>query len=402
MTGRPRIVLDALLVDERPTGVGRSILELTAALAARDRGLDFLVLSRGAAALRPLAACPGWEVRVLAQAGRGTLVKALLTQWTLPRLCRRLGADLLHSLQFVAPARLPCKSVVTVHDLAWLDFPETLEGTRRRYYSLMVPRSLGRADAIVVNSAATGQDVARHYPALAAKVRPTPFATPSWAWAGRSPGRPAAEPRRPAGGIDYFVFVGTLEPRKNLVRLLAAYQLFLDRCGREGRPRERIPQLWLVGAEGWRDGPIQAACRRLQAGGMVRMLPYCPPQELGGLYRGARGLLFPSLHEGFGFPILEAMALGCPVLTSRRGAMLEVAGRCAVLVSPDSAEDIAEGIFRLAWDEQLGENLRAAGYLHAATYSWDRTADQTVAVYEELLAGRSSGKDCTPGNHAIT
>ena len=394
------IVLDALLVRTHPTGVGRAILELTAELAARDRGLDFTVLSSGAASLDFLADSPGWRVRVCRGAGAGTFGKAAYTQWLLPRLCRGLGADILHSLQFIAPVFRPpfsrpllapgCRSVLTVHDLAWRMYPDTVEVSRRLYYRLLVGRSLAGADAILVNSASTAADVARLYPSAADKIRLTPFGTPAWVWTGRQPGDPPLGMAGESPGPPYFLFVGALEPRKNLEALLGAYRQFLARCCQAGHEPVLVPELWLVAAPGWQDRGIRQALQQAMATGKVRIRDYCQPAELGPLYRGSRGLLFPSLHEGFGFPILEAMAWGCPVLTSARGAMQEVAGQAALLVDPGSRASIAEGIFRLAWDPELRQDLQRAGYLHAAGWGWARTAEATVAVYEELLAGAGS------------
>lgn len=395
MCPRPLIVLDALPLRADPTGVGRAILELTAALAARDRGLDFIVLSSGAPSLDFLADHPGWRVRVCSGAGAGAARKALCTQWQVPRLCRVLGADLLHSMQFIAPVFIAplaqgCRSVVTVHDLAWRMHPGTVEVARRLYYRLLVGRSLAGADAILANSASTAADIRRLYPATADRIRLTPFGTPGWVWAGRQPGEPPPGVVGESPGPPYFLYVGALEPRKNLEALLGAYRRFLARCEREGRDPGSVPELRLVAAPGWQDRGIRLALQQAMATGKVHLRPYCQPAELGPLYRGARGLLFPSVHEGFGFPILEAMACGCPVMTSARGAMQEVAGRAALLVDPDSGDSMAEGIFRLAWDRTLRENLQKAGYLHAAAWGWTRTAEATVAVYEEILAGAGS------------
>jgi len=133
-TDRPLVVLDALLVNRRPTGVGRAILELVQALADRDRGYDFLLLVTEPAMFEQVAGAQGWRILPCPAARGGTLRKALFTQFQVPRICSRQGAALLHSMQFVAPLRLSCPSVVTVHDLAYLRFPDTVEEPRRTYY----------------------------------------------------------------------------------------------------------------------------------------------------------------------------------------------------------------------------------------------------------------------------
>ena len=185
---RPLVALDALLLRPRPTGVGRSILDLTAALAAEDRGFDVAVLCTHPEMLAHLEDYPGWRLAPCPGARGGTLRKAAWTQARLPGLLRRLGADLLHCLQFVAPLRSPCPLVVTVHDLGYLRFPDTVEQPRRAYYRWLVPRSLGAARAVVCNSAATAADVAARFPDVADRVAPRR--------SGCRAGSPAGRPRR--------------------------------------------------------------------------------------------------------------------------------------------------------------------------------------------------------------
>ncbi|MHB8079377.1 MAG: glycosyltransferase family 4 protein [Candidatus Krumholzibacteriia bacterium] len=392
MADRPLILLDALLVQPEPTGVGRAILELTRALAARDRGCDFGVLATHPAAFAALEGVPGWRVWPCPGAVGGTLRKALYTQRSVPALAARLGAAVLHSLQFVAPLRLPCRSVVTVHDLAYRRFPGTVETPRRWYYQVLVPATLRRASRIVTNSQATADDVAALFPAVRDRLRVTPFGTPSWVW---------EQPTPPAGaGVGgAFLFVGTLEPRKNLPRLLEAYGRFRDRAEGAGGPPP--PDLMLVGGRGWGDSPLRGPLRTLQARGALRLEGYCQPARLWELYGAARALLFPSLHEGFGFPILEAMAAGLPVLTSDRGAMREVAGDAALLVDPDDAEAIAGALVRLDRDAALRARLIARGRERARAWSWERTADATAAVYAELVAGGGPCDEIAVAPHEI-
>jgi glycosyltransferase involved in cell wall biosynthesis len=384
VTERPRIVLDALLVRPQATGVGRSILELTAALAAADRGLDFHLLCTHPELFASLDGAPGWRRHVCPGARGGTLRKALHAQLVLPRRVAELGGDLLHSLQFVTPLRLDRPRVVTVHDLSYLRFPGTVEQPRRAYYRLLVPASLRRAARIVTNSAATAYDVAAAFPEVADRLRVTRFGTPTWV-EGRD--RPAGAPPPEAP----FLFVGTLEPRKNLERLLRAYVRFLELWPTRERP---APRLVLAGGRGWLDSDLRELIRPLHREGRLELAGYCDPDRLWQLYVSARALLFPSLHEGFGFPILEAMAAGLPVLTADRGAMREVARDAALLVDPDREEAIAAGLLRLADDPELRDRLTRRGRERAAELTWRRTAEDTVAVYREILSGtpRRRGK----------
>ena len=378
-TDRPLVVLDALLVNRRPTGVGRAILELVQALADRDRGYDFLLLVTEPAMFEQVAGAQGWRILPCPAARGGTLRKALFTQFQVPRICSRQGAALLHSMQFVAPLRLSCPSVVTVHDLAYLRFPDTVEEPRRTYYRFLVPRSLDRAATIVTNSRSTADDVAQFFPTASRRVTPTFFGTPSWVWSRETTVVPAA-PARP-----FFLFVGTLEPRKNLERLLEAFELFLAGAAKDSRPEAEVPGLVFIGSKGWKDSSLQGKIRDLKARGKLEVRDYCDTGQLWGYYRTARALLFPSLHEGFGFPILEAMGAGLPVLTSARGAMVEIGGDAVLTVDPDDAGDMARGMAAIAWDSDLRRQLVAAGTHRSRSWSWERTADLTTNVYNDLV-----------------
>ncbi|MBD3221797.1 glycosyltransferase [bacterium] len=372
---RPLVAIDALLLRPRPTGVGRAIIEWTRALASADRGLDVAVLCTHPEMLDDLAGRPGWRLVRCPAAVGGTLRKAIWTQWRLPALLEELGADLLHTMQFVAPLRAPCPLVVTVHDLGYLRFPGTVEQPRRMYYRAIVPRSLRRARRIVCNSEATAADVRRTFPLIADRVEATPFGCPGWVQ-----GRPVAATSRPDDAP--FLFVGTLEPRKNLEGLLRAYARFLAERDAAGRAS---PDLVLVGGRGWRDSGIRGVLEPLTASGRVTVIDYCGPEELWRRYGMARALLFPSIHEGFGFPILEAMRADLPVMTSDRGAMAEVAGDAALLVNPDSEAEMVQGLHRLADDPSLREDLVARGRQRREHWTWEATADSTVNVYRRVL-----------------
>ncbi len=375
---RPLIALDALLVNRTPTGVGRSILELVKAMSSRTREWDFLLLASEPDLFTHLEGIPGWRVQVCPDAAGNTLRKALFTQFQLPRICRQEKVALLHSLQFVSPLIMPCPCVVTVHDLAWRRFPGTVEQPRLGYYRVVVPPSLNRAAAIVTNSQATATDTAALYPATAEKINPTFFGTPSWVW-NQARNMMAPEER------PFFLFVGTLEPRKNLENLLEAYEIFRTLPQVAAMDPNTVPSLLFIGGKGWRDSKIQEMMARLRAQSDLEILDYCNTARLGQSYQRAHALLFPSLHEGFGFPILEAMAFGLPVLTSDRGAMAEVAGQNALLVNPEDIADLANGMARIAFDVPLRDRLSQAGPDWARQWSWERTADLTAGVYRRVL-----------------
>ena len=379
MSNRPHVVLDALQVTPRPAGVGQAILEFLAAMSGADRGLRFTVLASHAEVFGFLDGREHWTVHVCPAAEGSVLRKAVFTQWGLPRLLAALRADLLHSMQFITPLRSPCPTVATVHDMVWRLHPETIEEPRRSYYRLLVPRSLKAAAAILTNSQATARDVRRCLPGVADRIQVTAFGTPTWL-AGQEPASPADV----RGAGPYFLFVGTLEPRKNLPHLLGAYARFLANLTRQEPDRDRWPRLVLVGAEGWKMKGLRQLLAAFPYPEHLQWRDYVPAAELAALYRGALALVFPSLYEGFGFPVLEAMSVGLPVLTANRGAMAEVAGQNALLVDPLDEDQMARALHRLHTDPDLRAHLAKGGPYRAAQWNWEHTVAATLPVYERL------------------
>jgi O-antigen biosynthesis alpha-1,3-mannosyltransferase len=183
---------------------------------------------------------------------------------------------------------------------------------------------------------------------------------------------------------EALLAVGTLEPRKNLVVVLEAYRLL----------RQRVPvppKLLIVGGQGWGDHALNSLIRKGELKGGVQLLGFVPDDQLFALYRSARMLLYPSLQEGFGLPVLEAMACGCPVITANTSSLPEVAGDAAILADPSDAPGLADAIHKLLTDDALARELSQKGLRRAAQFSWERCARQTVDVYRALLEGGRPG-----------
>jgi glycosyltransferase involved in cell wall biosynthesis len=281
-------------------------------------------------------------------AGRASVLAREL--WWYPvHLSALRGRDVLHCTTYYGPLRPRIPTVVTVHDLAVLRHPAAFPRWTRAYVPRIVPRVLEAARRVIAVSEFTASELETLLGVPREKIRVVPNAVDDTF----SADGPNAEG-------DYLLAVGTLEPRKNLVRTIEAAAL----TGRELR---------VVGAQGW--GGIEAR------GANVTWLGELDDAELARQYRGALCVVYPSLYEGFGLPVLEAMASGAPVVTSAGGATAEVAGGAAVLVDALDVTAIAGGI-----DEAVRnrEELRSLGLAHARTFSWDETAARTRDVYGEL------------------
>ncbi|WP_290631585.1 glycosyltransferase family 1 protein, partial [Aquisalimonas sp.] len=296
--------------------------------------------------------------------------RGITTSMNLPR-----GADLFHSPDYELP-RLPLPGVVTVHDLSHRFFPEHHPASRVRHLERILPASLERAAAII-----TVSHTVRHE--LVTELGVEPGRVHAIANGARAAFRADCKPDVAAHAYDltpgkYILSVGALEPRKNLARLLDAY-LQLPSTLRNAYP------LILAGPDGWADRRLRASVKRACATGAVRRLGYVPDEILPSLYAGAAAFVYPSVYEGFGLPVLEAMACGTPVITNGTGALSEVAGEAAVTVDVYDTIAIRDALERILTDHGLSARLRQAGPRRASGFTWSATAEATCQVYAQVL-----------------
>jgi glycosyltransferase involved in cell wall biosynthesis len=289
-----------------------------------------------------------------------------------PRVERFLGGlDALHAPSLVfPPSRAPL--VATVHDLCVLRYTEMFPARWRAFHRRGLQLILRHARVILADSRSTRDDLRSLTGKDDARVRVVPLGVE----VRDSPPNAAVEVVLSKHGLEpgFMLFVGTIEPRKNLARLVRAYSSFTT------EEKRRSGELVLVGAAGWM-GKKELARILSQAG--VRWLGYLPREELEALYAAARLFVYPSLYEGFGLPVLEAMARGLPVVTSNTSSLREIGEGVALLVDPHDPMEMGRAIRRLAESEELREQLGAAGRERAAEYPWDRTCELTLEAYKE-------------------
>jgi glycosyltransferase involved in cell wall biosynthesis len=285
-----------------------------------------------------------------------------------------------HVLPFVVPVwRLP-PSVVTIHDLGYRHFPQAHPWRQRLYLDWSTQWSALAATKLIAVSGATATDLRRFYATPQHKITVIPEATSPF------PGpvaTPAAVLARYGLSRPYLLYVGTLQPRKNLERLVRAYAK-LQAAG--SLPADLV----LAGGQGWLSPPLAELAASLGVGDRVHLLGYVADAELPALYSGALGFCFPSLFEGFGLPVLEAQQWGVPVMSANNSALPEIAGDAALLVDPTDIDAIAEAMLRLSQDEPLRQQLIQAGYENVKRFSWEKAARETLAVL--LAAARQRGK----------
>ncbi|NDJ35058.1 MAG: glycosyltransferase family 4 protein [Chloroflexi bacterium] len=364
-----RIGIDARLTYYRQGGISQMIYHLIKELPHIDPAHDYVIL-HSRKDTRDLTTGPNQRRAICWTPAHHRLERIALAVETLP-----LRLDLLHSPDFIPPIDLGPKSVITIHDLTFLHYPDFLTKESRRYYNGQIDAAVARADHIITDSEATRQDVLSLLGAAPDKV--------TTVWLGLDPHFAPATADAISALCDryalhkgYILFVGTFEPRKNLPGLLRAYaSLSAD-----------APQLVIAGRQGWLTDEIHALAAELRVGQRVVWLEDVPYADLPALYSGASVLCLPSFYEGFGFPPLEAMACGTPVVVANRASLPEIVGDAAVLVAPDSPESIAEGIMSVLSDETFSAALRERGRKRAQLFDWRETTRRVHAIYEQVLS----------------
>ncbi|MDQ3167027.1 MAG: glycosyltransferase family 4 protein [Chloroflexota bacterium] len=369
---RVRVGINARLLSGEPgvrqAGIGRYLDRLIAAL--------------------PEALGPGDEMVILGQPappGESAARRVVWEQAVLPRHARRAALSLLHAPVNVAPLAAPCPTVVTVHDLAFFRLPDVVPAGRRRYLAAMTRVSVSRAAGVLAVSEHTARDAVELLGVPPGRITVTPLGVDPWF---RPTGADALAAFRAERGLDrpFILAVGTLEPRKGMTTLLRAF----------GRVASSVPHdLVLVGATGWMNESFDRTLAGLPGPvrERVRQVGFVPAADLPPWYGAASLFAYPSLYEGFGLPVLEAMACGTPVITSAVSALPETAGEAALLVPPGDAGALADALGRLLDDPVLAVDLSGRGLARAALFPWSRTAEATVAAYRAALgdSGRRAG-----------
>ena len=305
--------------------------------------------------------------------------RPLEQRFDLPRMEWLIRFDVLFAPNFVPPPTRTGRLVITVHDVAFRLFPDTAPHSTLRWLTRL-DRALRQAARIIVVSEQTKRDLLERYSVSEDRVAVVPNGVEAGAFHSVADSQISAARRE--FGIDgpYLISLGGIEPRKNLPRVVRAFARL---------PSDIRPTLVVAGwrtewnPEGWNE--LQDALDELPASlrSIVRVTGYVPEQRKAALLAGAEGLVYPSLYEGFGLQVLEAMAAGTPVLTSNVSALPEVAGDAAVLVDPTDVDAIANGMEKLLRDDDLRKDLRERGRARAERFSWEETARRTVQVLHQ-------------------
>ncbi len=375
----PTIAIDYTPAYEQGGGIGRYVRELIAALAHIDASSYQYRLFVAGAKRSPLPKIPGhqfeWKTTSLTPVWLARLWGRARLPFPVELFTGRV--DLYHATDFVLPpTQSKTRTVLTVHDLSFLRVPEAASPGLRQYLETVVPRSVQRANYVLADSEATKQDLISFYKTDPAKIEVLYSGVDSRF-------RPitdqaSMERVRKHYGIPaqpYVLSVGTVQPRKNYPRLIEAVS----------RLKESDLCVVIVGGKGWLEDPIYESIRQFGMESRVIFAGFAADEDLPAIYSGSVCMALPSLYEGFGLPVLEAMACGVPVVTSNLSSLPEVAGDAGILVTPTDLGEIVDAIERVISDSTLRENMIAKGLQQAQKFSWQTGAQQLNEVYDRLL-----------------
>lgn len=357
-------------------GPGRYILGLVSGLTNLDHSHSiYLLCNADNASLLPDSPkftkilCGRWTEKVAP--------RILWEQLISPLVVERLGIDVLHSTNFVAPFYVPCCSVLTLHDMTWFLQADLHLAIKRFYFQKLIPVSARRGQQVIAVSESTRQDIINllHIPDNRVRViysgidadRFHPVRDESW--------KSIIEQKYGVRSGAYILYVGGIHPRKNVTSLVKAFSILKER-GLEQK-------LLLAGGMLFGNNELMVTISQLGLDGEIVLAGQVPDNELPTLYSNASVFVYPSFYEGFGFPVLEAMACGTPVVTSTTSSLPEVAGEAALMADPNNIADIADKIWVVLTDSALRERMRVNGLSHASKFTWDETARKTLTVYEQ-------------------
>jgi glycosyltransferase involved in cell wall biosynthesis len=378
-----RIAIDYTPAITQGAGIGRYTRSLVDAMVRLHGGDNYLLFSADApTAARPFPQDADVETRVIGFAGRPIGNRYLTILWHRLRLPLPVElltgrADVMHGLDFTAPPALGAPRVVTIYDLAYLTHPQYATPSLVRYLSAVVPRSLRRADAIIAISERTAADLTKYYGVSRERITViTPGVDDSFSPVTDAQALATIDTRY---RLEHplTLAVGTIEPRKNYDKLIAA---FAQARRQPGGPR----MLAIAGRRGWLYEGVFRAIEEYDVGGAVRFLEYVPDADLAALYSTADVLAMPSAYEGFGIPVIEAMACGTPVICSDGGALPEVAGAAALVVPVGNIDQLAEALVGVTSDAARRERMRVLGLNRASQFRWEHAARQHLEVYHRV------------------
>lgn len=287
-------------------------------------------------------------------------------------------SELTHFFNYIIPPFVHGKKVVTIHDMVIKAYPETVRFRTKQFLYTGMKKSMRRADVIITDSEFSKSEIIKYYPKYKDKIKVIYCGVNLEKF---HPINDAERINTVKKNLDitgeYFLYLGTIEPRKNLELLIEAYKLLLDKDS-------NVPSLVMAGGKGWLNSRIYQKVTELGLENKVKFTKYIPDEDMCPLVNGATAFVFPSIYEGFGMPPLEAMACGVPVVSSGEASLPEVVGDCAVIVDAYSSQSICDGMYKIYSDEKLRSDLKKRGTERAAQFTWEKSAQALHDIYKAV------------------
>ncbi|MCX7918626.1 MAG: glycosyltransferase family 4 protein [bacterium] len=367
------VAIDARALIPQPTGIGVYLKHLLDEYAQMtEEHTYYLLSSRNICYTAPANLARFNRIEQYGLPGN------IWLQLQVPKLLKRLGIDIFHSPFGVIPFRCPCASVITVHDLTFHFYPKLTDIKNRLLLPRLIPKSLNRATAIIVDSKAIKNELVELYKIRENQIEVIHLAPSSFSRL--IPKETARKYLAERYGIQsrFILFVGTLEPRKNIEVLLKTYHQLPTEL------REKY-QLVLVGKKGWQYQSIFKLIDELNLQNQIIFMNYVSEEDLPFFYNAAAVFVYPSLYEGFGLPLVDALACGTPIITSKISSMPEVVSYAGILIDPKNESELIKALSRLLTDQELANHLSEKALSRAHHFSWQDTARKTFEVYRNAV-----------------
>jgi len=371
-----RIGIDATALPPQPVGAGNYIIQLIRSLANVESEFEFVVFAQPEGR-RQIDLLESSRIHWVETPQVNPGIRLIWEQTRFPRLIHQSNIDLFHCLHYTRPYLLSCLSVVTFHDMTFFLYPHLHTWVKRRFFPLAMRLSARSAQALIADSESTRLDAIRIMQIPPEKIVTVHLGVDPKFRVIHDP-QALQQVRREYKLPDSFIlYVGLIEPRKNVPLLIQAYKKLVD--------QGITTPLVIVGRLGWMSGEINDQIERLDLKERVQFTGYVPVEDLPGIYNLACLFVYPSRYEGFGFPVLEAMACGVPVITSSVSSLPEIVGEAGMLIQPDDEEVLTQAMGIVLSKPDLQAELARKGPVHAAEFTWERTARRTIQVYRQVL-----------------
>lgn len=372
-----KIGLNARYLQRRMSGIERYVLELILNLQKKDKENEYVLFFNKDAAIPVIPKQENVRTFISSFPTKHRLLRLFWEHVFLSYEINKENIDIFHGPAFFVPLWKPkdCKYIITVHDITFVKYPKAFTWGTKLYYQFLFPRSLQLADMIITDSESTKKDIINNYNLREEKVKVVYLGISDVFLQQQSKEKIKKVKQKYSLPEKYFLFTGVLSPRKNVETIISAFNLV------KKEPKFSDYKLLIVGRKGWLYEGIFKKVESLHFNQEVLFIDYISEEDLPVVYSLAEIYLFPSLYEGFGLPILEAMVVGCPVITSNISSMPEVAGDAALLINPLNVEELVDAITKLLENPDLKKKLLEKGYLQAKHFSWEKTAEETKDIY---------------------